>query len=170
MDASDLSTESARQGQESTEMLASPPTPRRPSRTTHRSRTPTSCEVGETAEGSRVPVEVELGDAADLFDARRYDPDLVGGLRADLEGDPAEALVGRGEARRVDDEAELVEPAETAGRGRAVDSGAEVTTMEETKLAELVTGAADAADSEGGTELDAATRTDAHRRPSTGVR
>ncbi|GMF33607.1 unnamed protein product [Phytophthora fragariaefolia] len=88
------------------------------------------------------------------------DRNLVGGLRADLDVDPAEALVGCGEARRVDGGAGLTEPAETAGRGRTVDSGAEVTTMEETKLDELVTGAADAVDPEGGIEHDAETCTD----------
>ncbi|GMF47191.1 unnamed protein product [Phytophthora fragariaefolia] len=228
-DASGLSTEPARQRQESTERLASPPTPRRPSRTTHRSQPRTACEVGETTgaplrrqpshsnstdadwmksqrglesewsqgdsasqpreartptsklliarafkadarwlrtdpviEGAGATVEVDSGDAAELRGARRDDPAaaLVGDLRAGLDVDPAKALVACGEVRRVDGRAELAEPAETAGRGRAVDSGAEVTTIEETKPAELVTGAADAADPERGTGLDAGTYTD----------
>ncbi|GMF43537.1 unnamed protein product [Phytophthora fragariaefolia] len=107
-------------------------------------------------------MEVDFGDAAELRSARRDDPAaaLAGGLRTDLDVDSAEDLVACGEVRRVTGGAELTKPAETAGRGRAVDSGAEVTTVEDTKPAELVTGAADAADPERGTELDAETCTD----------
>ncbi|GMF39311.1 unnamed protein product [Phytophthora fragariaefolia] len=120
-------------------------------------------------EGAGATVEVDFGDAADLRGARGDVPAaaLVGDLRADLDVDPAEALVACGEVRRVDGGAELAEPAETAGRGRAVDYGAEVTIIEETKPAELVAGAADAADPERGTELDAETCTDGR---VTGVR
>ncbi|GMF62140.1 unnamed protein product [Phytophthora fragariaefolia] len=69
----------------------------------------------------------------------------VGDLRTNLNVDPAEALVACGEVCRGDGGAELTEPAETAERGRAIDSSAEVTTIEETKRAELVTEAADGA-------------------------
>ncbi|GMG17970.1 unnamed protein product [Phytophthora fragariaefolia] len=85
-------------------------------------------------------MEVDFGDAAELRGARRDDPAgaLAGDLRADLDVDPAEALVACGEDHRVDGGVELTKPAETAGRGRA----------EDTKPAELAAGAADAADPE----------------------